>query len=203
MAVQSKQLTKRATQAARSLMAKGLAWEMPDEAITILESDEAFAFSHPGGYVYLSTALFALCASEEELRFVIAHEMGHLELKHALKRLETEKARMAGLSTVQQLYDLIATGYTPAQEYEADAWALRLLLKLDMTRRECLAFLRRFQGYSESHDFANGRKKPKSGVAERTQEIENHYRSHPATWDRLDRLEKALDQLKPRAALPK
>jgi hypothetical protein len=196
-------LSKRARQAARSLFAKGFRREMPDEAFTILDSEEVFAFSHPGGYFYLSSGLFALLSSEEELRFVIAHEMAHLERKHALKRVEAEKAKMQGLGTAEQLYRLIAAGYTADQDYEADAWALKLLLQLEQTRRECLAFLRKFKGYSEEHGFENGRKKPKFDVLAPVQDIENHYRAHPAAWERLERLESAFAGLNPRPSSPR
>jgi hypothetical protein len=157
-------LRKRTSQAARSLLAGGSRGEIPYE-YTILDSDEVFAFSHPGGYIYLSSGLFALLASEEELRFVIAHE----------------------------------EGYASEQEYEADAWALKRLLQLDQTRRECLAFLRKFQGYSEEHGFENGRKKPQSIIGAPVLDIENHFRAHPATWERLERLEGIFAKLGPRS----
>jgi len=196
LALENADLTKRVRLASRPLITKGFRRELPDDAFTILDSEDPFAFSHPGGYFYLSSALFALLSSEEELRFVIAHEMAHVELKHALKQLEAQQSKLQGLGTAEQLYRLIAQGYETAQEYEADRWAVTLLLKLDHTRRECLAFLRKFKGYSEDHGFGEGRKRPKFGLTSPVQEVENHFRAHPAAWERLDRLEQSFDALK-------
>jgi predicted Zn-dependent protease len=172
---------------------------------TILESDQVFAFSHPGGYIYLSWGVFALIAGEAELQFIIGHEIAHVDLGHALKRLEeaSDEAKQRGIGTVHQLYHLIAAGYAENQEFEADAWALERLRKLDRTPRECLGFLWKLEDYSRDHGFESGRIAPASGLADAVQDVTNHIRAQPAAWKRLTRLRDTLDRLNPLPLLPK
>jgi len=171
---------------------------------TILDSDEVNAFSHPGGYIYLSWGLFALIASGEELQFVLAHEMAHLERKHALHGLGAPKdnggkgeAGRPAAGTAQQLYRQIAAGYTEDQEFEADDRALAELIQLGRTRRECLAFLRKYKDYAAERDFANGHNPPRSAAAAPAQDVANHFGAHPAPWERLERLEATVDRPRP------
>ncbi len=51
---------------------------------------------------------------------------------------------------------------------------------------QSLTFLRKLEGYAKGHDFNNGRVKPQP-TAESSL-LENHYRAHTATWDRLKQL---------------
>jgi predicted Zn-dependent protease len=183
---------RRVNEVARSLQPKG-APRTPAYVFTIIDSDDIFAFSHPDRYIYLSSALFALVSSDDELRFVLAHEMAHLALGHALKRIEAE-GPTPGIGTLQQFYHGIAGGYSDEQEFEADAWAARRLVQLEHTRRECLAFLRRFQGYSEEHGFGEGHRRPQTDLAAPLQEVENHFAAHPPVWERLERLQELLEQ---------
>ena len=44
---------------------------------TVLNSPVRNAFAVPGGYVYVTRDLLALMNSEDELAFVLGHEMGH------------------------------------------------------------------------------------------------------------------------------
>src|SRR5438874_576745 len=51
--------------------------------ITVLDSKEVNAFSHLGGYIYVTRGLFNLAATEEEFRFVVGHELAHVDRRHA------------------------------------------------------------------------------------------------------------------------
>lgn len=168
----------------------------------VLDSDEINAFSLPGGYVYVARGLFRLAGSEDTepeddyvLRFVLGHEIAHVDLKHALKLVAPNNAagKKKGVDTLNQLMIPLALGYTDAQEFEADAWAYhRMTTALGHSTREGLMFLIKFQGLSEREGFRNGRAMPdpKSG---RTL-LDNHFRAHPAAWDRLDRLKARAEQ---------
>jgi hypothetical protein len=164
-----------------------------DYHFTVLDSDAVDAFSLPGGYVYVCRGLFDLIGEDEgyALEFVLGHEIAHVDLGHALKCVApgNEASKKRGVDTLTQFFTPVAMGYPDQQEFEADAWAYRqMVTRLDRTRRQCLAFLRKFQGYAETHDFVNGRKAPKPG----TSLVENHFAAHPAAWDRLERLKSVL-----------
>ncbi len=40
----------------------------------------------PGGYIYLTRGLLALCDNEAQLAGVISHEIGHITARHAARR---------------------------------------------------------------------------------------------------------------------
>lgn len=159
--------------------------------ITVLDSNEVNAFSHLGGYLYVTRGLFNLAATPEEFRFVVGHELAHEDLRHgqALVAEATRAGELNGVGTLQALYHQIAVGYTEAQENEADDWVIDQMNKLDHTKRESLGFLRRLVGLSEQNGYRNGRKPPKTATADAVQDVDNYYRSQPAAWKRLSRLE--------------
>lgn len=57
---------------------------------TLFETEMINAFTLPGGYVVVTTGLIRFCDRPEELAAVIAHEMGHAEMKHVTRRLVRE-----------------------------------------------------------------------------------------------------------------
>jgi predicted Zn-dependent protease len=172
---------------------------------TVLDSDALVAFSHPGGYVYVSRGVFDIFGDDEDyiLEFIVGHEIAHVDLSHAVKFLAggnvEEKKR--GLGTLLQFYLLIAVGYPEALDFEADAWTFERMKQEGRSRREELAFLRKFKGYAEAHGFGNGGKAPDLEKPDASA-VENHYRAHPATWKRLARLESLTGKLTPPASGP-
>jgi Zn-dependent protease with chaperone function len=171
----------------------------------VLDSDTVGAFSTPGGYVYVCRGLFDMFGEDEGyvLEFVVGHEIAHVELNHAVSFLAggnlEEKKR--GVGTLLQFYFLIAFGYPEAQEFEADAWVFRHMKHAGRSRRELLAFLRKFKKYSENHGFGNGGKPPEFEHTDASV-VENHFRAHPAAWKRLSRLEALAGPLTPAASGP-
>jgi hypothetical protein len=152
------------------------------------------AFSHPGGYIYLTKGLFDFIGADEDedfvLQFVLAHEMAHVELGHAIKCLKDPDLARSGLGTPQQFFlCLFPLGYLDEMDFEADRWAFdRMTGPLGRTRHEALLFLRRYKGYAERNGFPNGRQ----GLAPMpdASPLDNHMRAHPAAWKRLDKLTK-------------
>ena len=49
---------------------------------TIVDDPAVNAFSHLGGFVYVHTGLLKMARQDWELEFVLAHEIGHVDLKH-------------------------------------------------------------------------------------------------------------------------
>lgn len=58
----------------------------------VIENDTPNAFSAPGGYVVVTTALLKKMTNEAQLAGVLAHEIGHIVHKHSIKRYRTAKA---------------------------------------------------------------------------------------------------------------
>jgi Zn-dependent protease with chaperone function len=159
----------------------------------VLDSSAVNAFSLPGGYIYVSRGLLDWISDDEDyaLQFVLAHEIFHVDHKHALKCLEDPGLKQLSLGTLQLFYlFIIPRGYLPEQlDFDADSWALRQLRKLQCTTRECMTFLRKLKGYAEKDGWELERSKalPRSGNREAL--FDNHFRAHPATYQRLAKLE--------------
>jgi len=66
-----------------------------DFTVTLLNSPVNNAFAIPGGYIYITRQLTALCNSEAEMAGVLGHEVGHVAARHSKKR--QKRARRNGL----------------------------------------------------------------------------------------------------------
>ena len=100
--------------------------------VTVVESRVVNAFAAPGGQVAIFSGLIDEAETSDELAGVLAHEIGHVQLRHPTKAL----IRHAGISLVAQslggnvggLADvaILLRGTRQAEE-AADAEAVRLL----------------------------------------------------------------------------
>lgn len=115
---------------------------------TLVNSDVVNAFAVPGCYVYVTRGLMEVANSEDELAFVMGHEIGHVMAQHARKR--QERSLLTGLAAMilgaatkndslaqllgqgAQLYTL---GFSRNQEYEADDLGARYLAKAGYSSR--------------------------------------------------------------------
>ena len=161
----------------------------------VLDSEAFNAFSHTGGFVYVTTGLLLAIGNDKDaLQFVLAHEMAHVEREHTLVCLgRLDMSRFQGLGTIEALYNLvIPLGYYDEQDLEADRLALDCLAGLKRERYEMLAFLRKLERYAKSHEFSEGRKKPVPGEVRSV--IDNHLRAHLRVKTRLDRATKYVDE---------
>jgi hypothetical protein len=178
--------------AARPLLAQRRRKEV-EYQFTILDADGLNTFSHPGGFIYVSRGLFDFVAEEAEWQFLLAHEIAHVDLKHAARQvsLAAAEARQAGktpMNLVAAFYRQVAVGYTDDQEFEADAWAFQQVIRLGHSRREALMFPRKLLSFVELHSL-EGRRPPDSGPEADVQDIEHHWRTAPPALDRLERLQ--------------
>ena len=62
----------------------------------VIDEQEINAFSGPGGYIYVTTALIRL-ANDDELASVLSHEVGHVVARHSLKSLQ-QRTAVGGLA---------------------------------------------------------------------------------------------------------
>jgi Zn-dependent protease with chaperone function len=153
------------------------------------------AFAHAGGYVYVTRGLLELGVSDDELQFALAHEIAHVELGHVLATLAywVQARKVAGEpagEVAAMLHSLIATGYSQDKEFAADAWALRAMLASGKSRAGAIGLLQRLQREEgpEKENRGPGTK-PASAAEAVARELGDHFRSHPPTRDRIERLE--------------
>lgn len=84
-----------------------------DWTFVVLDSPTANAFSAPGGYVFITTAMLKELKNEAQLAGVLAHEIGHVTGRHALKayaeskvatcKIEFGKEKIANNRTVKEM----------------------------------------------------------------------------------------------------
>ncbi|GLQ33266.1 M48 family metallopeptidase [Litoribrevibacter albus] len=99
----------------------------------------ANALALPNDHIILTDELVELATSDHQIIAVLAHEIGHLEHRHALRRL----LQQAGLASILMVFAgdvssvssavvylpalLIELGYSREFEYEADQYAIEFL----------------------------------------------------------------------------
>jgi len=118
--------------------------------VMILDSNEFNAFATPGGHIFITSKMAESATSEDMLAAVIAHELAHIMLRHGISvinsvKLENELSADRTMSTavnknaeaaraaafhdsITKIVDvLMKSGYSQAQEFEADREAVALL----------------------------------------------------------------------------
>lgn len=119
-----------------------------DFTITLLNSPVNNAFAIPGGYVYITRQLMALCNDEAEMAGVLGHEVGHVAAMHSQRRQKTATRNAIGGALLQVLTgavlgdsaiggllqkgigsgaQLLTLKFSRSQEYEADDLGIRYL----------------------------------------------------------------------------
>jgi predicted Zn-dependent protease len=116
--------------------------------VKVIERQVPNAFTFPGGFIYLTKGLIDITDSEHEIAAVLAHEIAHNVLRHALKAMEAERkwtpaiiaaivgsvassgeiARQLPLF-VGSLIESVMLGYSRKFEQEADVYGLNYLIK--------------------------------------------------------------------------
>lgn len=98
-----------------------------------LIEDKGFinAFAIPGGHVFIGQGLLDLMTSEDELAFILGHELEHIDHYHAVERVQMDaKLKSVNLEIVSEIVQipmsLWQAGYSKDQEFEADREGLRL-----------------------------------------------------------------------------
>jgi len=103
--------------------------------------EEVTAFTGPGRYIYFSRRLFEVCATDDQVAFVVGHELAHHDLGHvAVFQGWTERiTRLPGAA----LFALCFHGlekllYSPQNECDADRHGLALCLLAGYDGERCL-----------------------------------------------------------------
>ncbi|MGC3963005.1 MAG: M48 family metallopeptidase [Rhodocyclaceae bacterium] len=146
----------------------------------------ANAFALPGGDIVLLDGLVDDARSDDEILGVLAHELGHVERRHAMRQLIQGSAvsvaaamwfgdisALAAASTA-----LVSMHYSRDFEREADDFAATVMLANGVDPRKLGTFLQRLtteDGKSSSHEEDN------AGA---------YLSSHPLTSERMDNLDR-------------
>lgn len=151
------------------------------------------AFALPGGLVCVTSELLNELDSDIGLAFVLAHELGHHQHRHVLKRLGRTLLQRIVVSWISGQGDMMllnngvalaSLSYSRNQEYEADYFGLNLVHQAYGTTDGAYQF---FEQMLRVHGHGS--------------HLENMLQTHPLTEDRIERLEEIAGQLEPSSKL--
>lgn len=119
---------------------RGLTWHF-----AVVDSKEVNAFAVPGGWVYVNRGLIARAQTMDQLAGVMAHEIGHVTLRHTVKQMQQSDQVNGGLVALCTLTNVCDSGASQAaisvgssalfarfsrqDEAEADAEAVKTTIK--------------------------------------------------------------------------
>lgn len=158
----------------------------------ILDSDEINALAAPGGLIFITRGMLRCCKNEDAVAAVLAHEVGHVQLKHGLQAIEKGRLNSAlaivGTEAVKNLAgqeiaeltkafegainDITTTmlnnGYARKQEFQADAAAVKILKTIGYDPHALITMLTEMDQRLQPGglDFAKTHPKPQDRIKE-------------------------------------
>ncbi len=172
----------------------------------VLNSKEINAFACPGGTIFVTKGMINAVESEDELAAVLAHEVAHVNNRDGVSAIQkarlTEVATLIGTEAAQRytpaqlsqlvtvfegsiddvFKTLVVNGYGKSQEYNADEDAISYLTRAGYDPYALKDFLDRL---------ASDGKASGGGIM----------KTHPATADRIERVQKNLPKKRADASL--
>ncbi len=155
----------------------------------VLDDKMVNAFSLPGGFVYISTGLLNILHSDDEIAFVLGHEIGHIVARHAIKRLQAALgynllilASVAAPSTgnfpqgVSLALASILSGYSQEDEFLADKLGIKYAQKAGFDPKAAIKVMKALE--------ENNRKEPLHRIA--------YFRTHPYIPQRIRKIKEEL-----------
>jgi len=153
--------------------------EIPRERIKVhvFRADVVNAFALPGGHLVVNSALIQDCKSPEQLCGVLAHEIGHIELRHVMSKL----AREIGTAV---LMNMTVGGGDAAQVGEVVGVLSSKAFDRDMEREADLKAVEYLtQAQIDPHPFADFLYLTSNGE---TEEAFEWLSTHPASKERME-----------------
>lgn len=153
----------------------------------ILNSSDVNAISLPGGFVYVTRGMLSFLRSEDELAFVLAHEIGHVSKRHHVQLIERNFFFSIVISllfgrdpTAAQVANfarfLMTRGFSREFEFEADRLGVAYTHRAEINAAAGLTFMERLRA-------AQGRD---------PSQFEVLFRTHPALAERIVRVRQHL-----------
>ena len=106
--------------------------------VLLVNQSEHNAFALPGGFIVITVSMVEMCQQDpDELAFILAHEMAHVILRHAIGRIVSSTTFAAASKVAyargpfvgwlrQAGMEYLQNSYSQRQEIDADTLAVRL-----------------------------------------------------------------------------
>lgn len=154
------------------------------------------AFSLPGGHVFVGEGLLDLMSSEDQLAFILGHELEHIDHYHCAERVQIEahfrKLKLGIVGELVQIpLEVWEAGYSKDEEFEADREGLRLAVIGGYSPYGAVSL---FQMFNDLHaEYIIHAKSPEQELSQLAiQSIEGYFRSHPVTTDRIAQVQRVI-----------
>lgn len=149
----------------------------------VLKTKDTNAVSLPGGYIYVNKGLIDMADTDDELAYVLGHEVGHVVVKHSVKRLQgalgygilrillsrSREARKVGRAA-DIAFSQLMLGYSRKDELLADRLGARYAQDAGYDPNQAVTFLEKLREVE--------RKRPARPP--------NYIRTHPAISTRIE-----------------
>jgi predicted Zn-dependent protease len=156
------------------------------------------AFALPGGHVFIGQGLLDQMTSEDELAFVLGHEIEHIDHYHAAERVQIEarlnKLNLDVVAAVAQIpISLWQAGYSKEQEFEADREGLRLASAAGYSPRGAVNMLQRWTKLRS--EYVIHAETPTGELSQLAIEgLGGYFRTHPLPSERLEQANDVIAQ---------
>ncbi len=149
-----------------------------------LVSSDVNAFALPGGFIYTTSAILKLSEyNENEIAFVLGHEIGHVVKWHIFNRtiansslnffsMVSKPAGLLSSVAVRTINSLMQNSYSRDQELEADNFGTKLMYAAGFDPNSAVTLL---QKLGETQKANPG--------------IFNYFSTHPVMRDRISQIE--------------
>lgn len=162
----------------------------------VLNTSQVNAISLPGGFIYVTRGMMAFVQSPDELAFVLAHEVGHVDERHHVALIQRDffftivlsliLGRDPGTAQIGNLVGaLLSRGFSREAEFEADTAGVTLAHRAGYNAGAGLLFMERLRAV-EGRDPSR---------------VEVLFRTHPALAERIVRVRALLRRLGYRVAV--
>ncbi|MCS7223623.1 MAG: M48 family metallopeptidase, partial [Armatimonadetes bacterium] len=179
-------LTERIERIGKSLVKVCDRPNMPYSFKVLKEDKELNAFAAPGGFIYITDALVKVLESDDEIAFVLGHEIGHISGDHIRKRLSqmllgstlldilTGRSSQSVQLGSQVAFLLYERGYSRNHERDADTRAITYMQRAGYNPIAALTALKKLGD-------------------QRHRGLVKWFATHPSPPERVERLAKRLN----------
>ena len=156
------------------------------------------AFALPGGHVFVGWGLLKEMKSEDEVAFVLGHEIEHIDHYHAVERVQVEaqlhKMNLDVFAAVAQIpLSLWQAGYSKDEEFEADREGLRLAAAAGYSPQGATDLLNRFLRWDR--EYISHSDAPAEALSQLAIDgLTGYFRSHPRSSERLAQVNSIIEQ---------
>jgi len=154
------------------------------------------AFALPGGHVFVGKGLLDQMTSEDELAFVLGHEIEHIDHYHAVERVQIE-AQLKNLNldlvaaAAQIPISLWQAGYSKQEEFEADREGLRIANAAGYSAQGAVNLLDRWAHLH--NEYVTHAETPPEALSQLAIDgLNGYFRSHPLPSERLAQVREVI-----------